>query len=277
MSDALRVPAKGIDVRSIDPASTPAADGGKRASAKVQAELGERLAHLQELLYANGRTGGKQSVLVILQGLDTAGKGGTIKHVIGQVDPQGTQIASFGPPTAEERKHDFLWRVGKQAPRPGTIAVFDRSHYEEVLIARVRKLVPKSTWSRRYDAINRFEAKLAAKDAAIIKCFLHISFDAWRERQLARLDDPHKHWKYDPGDLVDAALWDDYLDAYSDALSHCSTDAAPWYVVPADHKWHRNLAVTRLLVERLETLGLDWPAGKFDPAEQREKVRQLRP
>lgn len=275
MSDALRVAADGIDVRDVDPSATPAADRGKRASAKVQAEFGERLSDLQELLYANGQTGGTQSVLLILQGLDTSGKGGTIGHVIGQVDPQGTQIASFKAPTAEERKHDFLWRIEKRAPEPGMIGVFDRSQYEEVLIARVRKLVPRSTWSRRYDAINRFEEQLSARGTTIVKCFLHISFDAWRKRQLARLDNPAKHWKYSPGDLTDAALWEDYLDAYNDMLNRCNTEAAPWHIVPSDHKWHRNLAVTRIMVEQVQALGLDWPRGNFDPDEQRQKIAEL--
>src|SRR4051794_8931829 len=160
LSEALRVSPKDVDVRSIDPGSTPAADGGKRASVKEQAELAGRVADLQELLYANGRSGVTRSVLVVLQGLDTSGKGGTIKHVLGQVDPQGTTIASFGPPSPEERRHDFLWRIKKRTPEPGLIGVFDRSHYEDVLVARVRGLVPRATWSKRYDAINRFEAEL---------------------------------------------------------------------------------------------------------------------
>jgi PPK2 family polyphosphate:nucleotide phosphotransferase len=275
LSEALRVSPKDVDVRSIDPRSTPAADGGKRTSVKEQAELAERLADLQELLYANGRSGGTRSVLVVLQGLDTSGKGGTIKHVIGQVDPQGTTIASFGPPTPEEQQHDFLWRIRKRTPEPGLIGVFDRSHYEDVLVARVRGLVPRSTWSRRYDAINRFEAELAENGTAILKCFLHISFDSWREHQLARLDKPAKHWKYNPGDLIDAAHWDDYLEAYNEALRRCNSDAAPWYVVPADHRWHRNLAVTRLLLEQLEALDLDWPPGHFDPDEERRRIADL--
>ena len=274
-SDALRVPAGGIDIRSVDPRATPAADGGKSEAAAQQAKLAQRLADLQERLYAEGRTGGTRSVLLVLQGLDTSGKSGTIKHVIGQIDPQGAQITAFKAPTAEERRHDFLWRIRKRTPAPGMIGVFDRSHYEDVLVVRVRELVPKSTWSRRYATINRFEKELAARGTTIVKCFLHISFDEWRERQLARLDDPSKHWKYNPADLGDAALWDEYLGAYEDALGKCSTAAAPWHVIPADRKWHRNLAVTRLLVEHLEALGLEWPAATFDPAAEKKRVSAL--
>jgi PPK2 family polyphosphate:nucleotide phosphotransferase len=276
IADLLRV-RDPVDLRAVDPRAKTAAPGGKKKAAKLQAELAGRLADLQEKLYAEGRSGGTRSVLLVLQGLDTSGKSGTIKHVIGQIDPQGAQITAFKQPTPEERRHDFLWRIRKRVPEPGMIGVFDRSHYEDVLVTRVRELVPKATWSRRYAAINRFEQQLAANGTTIVKCFLHISFDAWRERQLARLADPAKHWKYNPGDLDDAALWPQYLDAYEEALRRCDSDAAPWYVVPADRKWHRNLAVTGLLVEHLERLGLGWPAGGFDPVTERRRVESLRP
>jgi PPK2 family polyphosphate:nucleotide phosphotransferase len=275
ISELLRVPAGGIDVRSVDARATPAADGGKARSAKLQASLAPRLGDVQEMLYAEGRTAGTRSLLLVLQGLDTSGKSGTIKHVIGQVDPQGAQITAFKAPTPDERRHDFLWRIKKRLPSPGMIGVFDRSHYEDVLVVRVRGLAPRAAWSRRYTTINRFEEALAARGTTILKCFLHISFDAWRERQLARLDDRSKHWKFNPGDIDDGALWDDYLVAYNDALNRCNTDAAPWHVVPADRKWHRNLAVTRLLVEHLEAMDLDWPKATFDVNEQRARVEQL--
>ena len=278
MSRALRAPSGQIDLHSIDTRATPAAGGGDREAAeRLQAELTPRLAELQEMLYADGRTGGKSSVLLVLQGLDTSGKSGTIKHVLGQVDPQGTRVTAFGAPTGEERRHDFLWRIRRRLPEPGYIGVFDRSHYEAVLVERVRSLVPHATWSRRYDTINRFESSLARRDTTIIKCFLHISFDEWRERQLARLDDLTKHWKFNPGDVDDALLWNDYLAAYADALEQCNPDTAPWYVVPADRKWHRNLAVTRLLVEHLEQLELGWPPATFDVAVQRRRVRDANP
>jgi PPK2 family polyphosphate:nucleotide phosphotransferase len=275
MSQALRVPAKGIDVRSVDTRATPAAPGGKAEAAKLQEALAPKLEELQEMLYAEGRTGGKRSVLLVLQGLDTSGKSGTIKHVIGQVDPQGCEITAFKAPTAEEKEHDFLWRIKQHLPEPGYIGVFDRSHYEEVLVVRVRDLAPRSTWSRRYDTINRFEERAAKSGTTIIKCFLHISFDEWRERQLARLDDATKHWKFNPGDIDDAKLWDAFLDAYNDALNRCNNDAAPWHVIPADHKWHRNVAVTRLLVEHLEALALRWPSTSIDVEEQRKRVLEL--
>jgi len=275
ISELLRVPVGGIDIRSVDARATPAADGGKARSAKLQASLAPRLGDLQEMLYAEGRTAGTRSLLLVLQGLDTSGKSGTIKHVIGQVDPQGAQITAFKAPTPDERRHDFLWRIKKRLPSPGMIGVFDRSHYEDVLVVRVRGLAPRAAWSRRYPSINCFEEGLAASGTTILKCFLHISFDAWRERQLARLDDPSKHWKFNPGDIDDGALWDDYLAAYNDALNRCNTDAAPWHVVPADRKWHRNLAVTRLLVEHLEAMDLHWPKATFDVNEQRARVEQL--
>ena len=276
MSEVLRVPSAGIDLRSVDTRSTPAVSGGKAAAKQLQKKLAPRLADLQERLYAEGRSGGTRSVLLVLQGLDTSGKSGTIKHVIGQVDPQGARITAFGPPTPEEQRHDFLWRIKRRLPEPGFIGVFDRSHYEDVLVVRVRKLVPRSTWVRRYDAINRFEEEVAAQGTTIIKCLLHISFDEWCERQLARLDNPAKHWKFDPGDIDDAALWDDYLNAYDDVLSRCNSDAAPWYVIPADRKWHRNVAVTRLLVEHLEAMNLGWPPAKFDVHEQRARILNMK-
>jgi len=276
MSEVLRVPSEGIDVRSVDTRSTLAVGGGKAAAEKLQKKLAPRLADLQEKLYAEGRTGGTRSVLLVLQGLDTSGKSGTIKHVIGQVDPQGARISAFKAPTPEEQRHDFLWRIKRRLPEPGFVGVFDRSHYEDVLVVRVRKLVPRSTWARRYDAINRFEEEVAAKGTTIVKCFLHISFDEWRERQLARLDDATKHWKFNPGDIADAALWDEYLDAYNDALNRCNSGAAPWYVVPADRKRHRNAAVTRLLVEHLDAMNLGWPPAQFDIDEQRARILNMK-
>ena len=278
MSDVLRVPAGGVDLSSVDTRATPAAGRRNRAHGeKLQAELAPQLRELQEKLYANGRAGDNRRVLLILQGLDTSGKDGTIKHVIGQIDPQGAQVTAFGPPTAEEKRHDFLWRIRRRLPAAGIIGVFGRSHYEDVLAARVRKLVPRATWSRRYDAINRFEDGLAADGTTIVKCFLHISFDEWRERQLARLDNPAKRWKFNPGDVDDAALWNHYLEAYEDALERCDSELAPWFVIPADRKWHRNLAVTRLLVEQLEQLGLEWPRASFDVQEQRRRVLAVQP
>jgi PPK2 family polyphosphate:nucleotide phosphotransferase len=275
LAGALRVPAEGFDLSSLDARATPHAPGGKRTTKKHQAELATELADLQERLFAHGRTGGRRSLLLVLQGLDTSGKGGTIRHAVGQVDPQGVRITAFKAPTAEERRHPFLWRIRRALPEPGYIGVFDRSHYEDVVTVRVRELAPRSTWSRRYGAINGFEEGLARDGMRIVKCYLHISPAEFRERQLARLDDPTKHWKYNPGDLDVYPLWDDYVAAYRDALSRCNSDDAPWYVIPADRKWYRNWAVTRLLIEELERMELDWPAADFDVEKERARLLEL--
>jgi PPK2 family polyphosphate:nucleotide phosphotransferase len=269
IAELLRVRAGAVDLSAIDTRATPGFSGKKADAEALGAELAARLATLQEKLYANGRTGGSRSVLLVLQGMDTSGKGGTIKHVVGQVDPSGVHVVAFRKPTPEELSHDFLWRIRKELPEPGMLAVFDRSHYEDVVAVRVRDIVGRGTWLRRYAAINRFEARLAARGTLIVKCFLHISPEEQRERLLARLDDPTKHWKYRPGDLEDRALWNDYRRAYEDAFERCSSDGAPWYVVPADRKWYRNWAITRLMIERLEELGLDWPPAGFDVEEQK--------
>jgi PPK2 family polyphosphate:nucleotide phosphotransferase len=268
----LRAPSGAIDLRELDTRATPGFKQGKKAAKKAQAEEAERLSALQEQLYAEGRTGGTRSVLLVLQGLDASGKGGTVRHVVGQCDPSGLHVASFGRPTAEELRHDFLWRIRRQLPRPGKLGVFDRSHYEDVLAVRVRKVADKRTWGRRYAAINRFEAELAEGGMRIVKCFLHISREEQQQRLLARLDDPTKHWKYNPHDLEDRVLWDDYMVAYADALERCSTEAGPWHIVPADRKWYRNWAVTQLLCEELEELGLRWPEGDYDVAEERRRL-----
>jgi PPK2 family polyphosphate:nucleotide phosphotransferase len=275
--DSLRVPPEGLDLHSIDPGSTPGIRQGRKDALQQQPKLAARLGELQEKLYAEGRTGGTRSVLLILQGMDTSGKSGTVKHVMGQVDPQGAQITAFGEPTPEERRHPFLWRVKRRLPPPGLIGVFDRSHYEDIVTVRARKLAPPTTWSRRYGIVNRFEQGLAAGGTTILKFFLHISFDEWRARQLARLDDPAKHWKFDPGDIDDALLWDDYQLAYSDVLRRCNSDDAPWYVIPADRKWYRNHAITHVLVEHLDAMDLRWPEATFDVEEQRARLLAVTP
>jgi PPK2 family polyphosphate:nucleotide phosphotransferase len=273
ISDALRLPPGPVELRSLDPGSTPRFKGNKTAARKDMEKLAPRLEDLQEQLFANGRRGGTQRLLLVLQGLDTSGKGGTLRHVVGQMDPQGVRIASFGPPTAEERRHDFLWRIRRRLPGPGHVGVFDRSHYEDVVTARVKKLA-RASWARRFAAINRFEEQLA-RDTRIVKCFLHISTDQFCRRQRARLDDPRKYWKYDPADLDNLPLWDAYLDAYEDALERCNTEHAPWYVVPADHKWYRNWAITRLLIEQLQAMEMSWPAADFDVDAERVRLRQV--
>src|SRR3954447_22786278 len=203
ISTLLRAPSGPIDLSEFDPRATPGFKKGKSGAKKAQAKHAERLATLQEQLYAEGRKGGSRSVLLVLQGMDTSGKGGTVRHVVGQCDPSGLHVASFGRPTSEELEHDFLWRIRRQLPKAGKIGVFDRSHYEDVLAARVRGVVDRRTWGRRYKTINRFEEQLAAAGTQVVKCFLHISAEEQRRRLLARLDDPTKHWKYNPGDLED--------------------------------------------------------------------------
>src|SRR3954449_7866104 len=232
VSAQLRAPAGPIDLHGFDTRATPGFDGGKRKAQKAQAKTAERLSVLQEQLYAEGRHGGTRSVLLVLQGMDTSGKGGTVRHVVGQCDPSGLHVASFGRPTAEELEHDFLWRIRRQLPKPGKIGVFDRSHYEDVLAARVRGVVDRRTWGRRYKTIIRFEEELVAGGTRIVKCFLHISAEEQRERRLTRLGGPTKHWKYNPGYLDDRALWPDYMVASADALERCSTDNALWHIVP---------------------------------------------
>jgi PPK2 family polyphosphate:nucleotide phosphotransferase len=269
IADLLRAPPGAVDLNTIDARATPGFTGAKAAAEKEHVKLAERIATLQEQLYAEGRTGGERGVLIVLQGMDTSGKGGTVKHVVGQADPAGIKVVAFRAPTPEERRRGFLWRIRRQLPEPGMIAAFDRSHYEDVVAARVRGIVDRRTWSRRYGVINRFEEQLAAHGTLIVKCYLHISPEEQRERLLARLEDPTKHWKYRPEDLLDRALWGDYMRAYGDAIERCSTDAAPWYVVPADRKWYRNWAISSLLVERLEQLGLGWPAPAYDVEEQK--------
>jgi PPK2 family polyphosphate:nucleotide phosphotransferase len=275
LSTLLRAPAGPIDLFGVDTRATPGFKKGKNAAKAAHPDMAERVSKLQEQLYAEGRKGGTRSVLLVLQGMDTSGKGGTVRHVVGQCDPSGLHVATFGRPTPEELAHDFLWRIRRQLPKPGKIGVFDRSHYEDVLAARVRGIVERRVWGRRYRTINRLEEDLVAGGTRVVKCFLHISAEEQRARLLARLDDPTKHWKYNPGDLEDRALWGDYMVAYSDALERCNTEAAPWHIVPADRKWYRNWAITQLLIEQLEDMALEWPEADFDVDEERRRLEAI--
>lgn len=271
---ALRLePGTAVDLASIDPAATP---GGPESKAKAVHDMqlvASELDGLQEALYAEGvATTSQRRVLLVLQGMDTSGKGGTIRHVAGMLNPQGVHIASFKKPTPQEQANHFLQRVRKHVPQPGVIGVFDRSHYEDVLVARVARLVPESQWRARYDEINAFEAELVTSGVTMIKCFLHISADAQRERLLARLDNPTKHWKYNPEDVDVRAAWSEYQRAYAAALRRCGTPAAPWYAVPSDRKWYRNWAVAWLLLETLRELGPRYPKAGFDVDAERERL-----
>ncbi len=274
---SLRPPPGPVDLTAIDPGATPGFAGDKKAARAELEEMGEELADLQERLWAEGKSDGQRRLLLVLQGMDTSGKGGTLRHTVGLVDPQGVRITSFKAPTEEELAHDFLWRVRKAVPEPGYLGVFDRSHYEDVLIARVRELAPAEEIERRYDAINDFERELVEAGTTIVKCVLHISAEEQKERLLARLEDPAKHWKFNPGDVDERARWADYRTAYEIAIERTNTDRAPWHVVPADHKWYRDLAIGRLLLDVLRGMDLQWPVADFDVAEQRRRLEQEHP
>ena len=261
LRDALRVePGAPVDLDALDARATPLAPGKKAKTAAATAAAGDPLAELQEALYAQGTS----RVLLVLQGMDTSGKGGVIEHVIGLVNPQGVHIASFKKPTPEELRHHFLWRVRRALPPAGAIGIFDRSHYEDVLVARVHELAAPAVLEKRYGEIARFEDGLVQQGYAVVKCFLNVSYDEQRERLLARLADPAKHWKFNEGDLAERARWADYQEAYRIALERTSTAAAPWYAVPADRKWYRNWAVARLLLETLRDLDPHYPQPDLD-------------
>ena len=261
-----------LELSSVDPASSPGFKGGKNDSLKELAKGVLEIGSHQERLYAESLSGGKRSVLLVLQGMDTSGKGGTVAHVLEGVDPHGVKIHSFKAPTAEEKAHDFLWRVRPQLPTPGFLCVFDRSHYEDVLIEKVRGMAPPDEIEKRYGMITDFEAEVAASGTTIIKVMLHISPEEQKARLLARLDDPTKQWKFNPGDVDERAFWNPYQDAYQTAIQRTTTDAAPWYVVPADHKWFSRLAVQDILLTHLRALNADWPKPTYDVAEQRARV-----
>ncbi len=247
-------PGERFHLKDFDPDFTGPYHKKKEAREKTWANL-ERLNALQEMLYAQG----KHALLIVLQAMDAGGKDGTIKHVMGAFNPQGVQVTPFKVPTEEELAHDFLWRVHKAVPRRGMIGIFNRSHYEDVLVVRVRSLVPKAVWRKRYTQINNFERLLADNGVTIVKFFLYISKEEQAERLRERQETPEKQWKFNPGDLDDRVLWDDYMDAFEDALSKCNTRHAPWYVIPANRKWYRNLVVSQVLIDTLEKLDLRYP------------------
>ncbi|MFG3349376.1 PPK2 family polyphosphate kinase [Streptomyces sp. NPDC048018] len=273
LRDRLRLPVgERVDLASYAAAATPGGPGGKAAGLAATAELGPRLADLQERLYAASTAGDRRRLLLVLQGMDTSGKGGTVKHVIGHFNPSGCRIRAFKAPTEEERGHPFLWRVTNALPEAGEIGIFDRSHYEDVLIARVRELAPRSEIEDRYGEIAGFEKGLADGGVTVVKVFLHISYEEQRKRLLQRLDNPEKHWKFNTGDIEERALWPAYQDAYEVALERCATDRTPWYLVPADRKWYRNWAISTLLLEHLTELDPQYPRGDFDVAECRRRL-----
>jgi PPK2 family polyphosphate:nucleotide phosphotransferase len=279
LRDVLRVPSgRGIDLKEVYPQATPGLPkfkGKPKGWALAELEtIGLDLAKLQEKVYATAKVGaGDSRVLLILQAMDCGGKDGAIKKVAGTMNPQGLRVAAFGPPTPEEQAHDFLWRIRQALPVPGYVGVFNRSHYEDVLVVRVHNLVPKRTWQARYNKINAFEKALATDGFRIIKVMLHISPEEQAKRLAQRLDDPTKHWKFEPGDIDERAYWHDYQAAYEEALSKCSTDYAPWYVVPADHKWYRDWAVATILRNTMADMGLDYPPADFDVDTERARLK----
>ncbi|CAA0109572.1 Polyphosphate:AMP/ADP phosphotransferase [Mycolicibacterium vanbaalenii] len=262
----------GDKVRDIDTDATPGFRGNKADAPTLQEERNVRFAELQEKLYANSRSGDTRSVLLVLQGMDTAGKGGIVKHVVGDANPQGIKYTSFGRPTPEELSHHYLWRIRKALPTPGHIGVFDRSHYEDVLIVRVHNLVPQDVWEPRYDEINAFERALVDGGTALVKVAMFVSLDEQKKRLSERLERPDKYWKYNPGDIDERLKWPLYQEAYQAMLDRTSTEYAPWHIVPCNRKWYSRLAITELLIEALKRLNMAWPPPDFDVEAEKKRL-----
>jgi len=253
-------PGQKVDLKSIDTGDSGSYKAPEEVQGKVDEKL-KRIAKLQERLYAEG----SRALLLILQGMDTSGKDGSTKSVVRDVNPQGVIVTSFKAPSKEELSHDFLWRIDQKVPARGMIGVFNRSHYEDVLVVRVHEFVPKSVWSERYELINNFERGITESYMKIVKIFLHISKDEQKKRLEERVKDPEKNWKFNPADLKERAFWGQYRSAYEDALSKCSTKWAPWFIVPADKKWYRNLVVADIVQDALEDMDPKFPPPSFDP------------
>lgn len=268
----LLVADENFSLADFDCSATPGWEGSKEDAKKYVAERANLLAELQERLYAEGRNGGNRKILLVVQGLDTAGKGGVARHVLSLVDPQGVDLHSFGVPTKEELSHHYLWRIKKALPPAGKIGLFDRSHYEDVLVVRVDRLVPKNKWEKRYEEINRFEKRVANSGTTIIKVALMVSHEEQGIRLMERLDRPDKFWKYNPGDVDTREKWDQYQQAYSDVFTRTSTAHAPWFVIPADHKWYARLAITELLLQALIDMDLRWPTPTWRRASQKRRL-----
>ncbi|MEO7587835.1 MAG: PPK2 family polyphosphate kinase [Arachnia sp.] len=263
---------EGFDLAAIDRSNSPGWEVGKKKAKKLMAARAALLSELQERLFAEGRTGGERAVLCIIQGLDTAGKGGIVRHVMGLVDPQGVALRSFGVPTEEERKHHYLWRIRHALPPAGRIGVFDRSHYEDVLVVRVDNLVPQEEWEKRYEEINKFEADLVSNGTIVLKFALMVSHAEQGLRLMERLDRSDKHWKYTTSDLETRSKWPEFQTAYQAVFERTSTEHAPWYVLPADHKWYARLAVTEILTRTLSEMKLAFPKAEWDVTEQRRML-----
>ncbi len=263
--DELRVkPGSKVDLSKWDTRSTPSWAGDDKEEGKTHlATLNQEMERLQELLWANGG----ERVLLVLQAMDAGGKDGTVRHVFEGVNPSGVRVAAFKKPSSKELAHDYLWRVHREVPGNGELVIFNRSHYEDVLIVRVEDLVPKARWSKRYEHIVNFEQMLADEGTTIIKVFLHISKGEQQERLQARLDEPAKNWKFEAGDLGPRSKWDDYQKAFEDLLEKTNTKDAPWFIVPSDRKWYRNIAVSEIMIQTLQNLDMNYPEADFNPAD----------
>jgi PPK2 family polyphosphate:nucleotide phosphotransferase len=258
-------PASKVDLTAIPSTDESLFPVDKKEGEELMKQFAKEIDELQTLLYAEG----KQRLLIIFQAMDTGGKDGTIRSVFDKMDPQGIRVASFKRPSSLELAHDYLWRIHSQVPQNGQVVIFNRSHYEDILAVRVREIVPESRWAKRYDHIVNFEQMLADEGTTIIKFFLNISRDEQKQRLQARLDETDKLWKFNPGDLDDRALWPKFMEAYSDVFSRTSTDAAPWYIIPADRKWYRDLVVADILIRTLKKLGMQYPGVDYDPKDIR--------
>ncbi len=271
--ESLRV-GPGFRLEDVDPDSKPGTNANKAEGLAELASSAQELRELQEKLFAQSREGAPQRLLVVLQAMDAAGKGGVVNHVFGQLEPYGLELTAFKAPSEEERAHDFLWRIEPRVPGPGVIGLFDRSHYEDVLIQRVRGFAPPEEIERRYGAIAEFEKRIADEGVHIIKIMLHVSPEEQASRLLDRLDTPEKHWKYNPGDVDERLHWKSYMEAFQIAIERTNAEHAPWFVVPANAKWYARAAVQRIVISELQRIAPAWPAVKFDVAAERERVQQ---
>ena len=271
--ESLRV-GPGFRLEDVDPDSKPGTNANKAEGLAELASSAQELRELQEKLFAQSREGAPQRLLVVLQAMDAAGKGGVVNHVFGQLEPYGLELTAFKAPSEEERAHDFLWRIEPRVPGPGVIGLFDRSHYEDVLIQRVRGFAPPEEIERRYGAIAEFEKRIADEGVHVIKIMLHVSPEEQASRLLDRLDTPEKHWKYNPGDVDERLHWKSYMEAFQIAIERTNAEHAPWFVVPANAKWYARAAVQRIVISELQRVAPAWPAVKFDVAAERERVQQ---
>lgn len=262
----------GFRLEDVDPGSKPGTNAGKAEGAAELANSAQELRELQEKLFAQSREGAPERLLVVLQAMDAAGKGGVVNHVFGQLEPYGLELTAFKSPSEEERAHDFLWRVEPRVPGPGVIGLFDRSHYEDVLIQRVRGFAPPEEIERRYGAIVDFERRISEQGVRIVKIMLHISPEEQAERLLDRLDTPEKYWKYNPGDVDERLFWPHYMESFQIAIDRTDAPHAPWFVVPANAKWYARAAVQRIVISELQRMSPEWPAVKFDVAAERDRV-----